>query len=165
MSNYIEEYKLISEEYGDRKATRSQIPLIKHIDEGLVLLDELRATNLTKAAYCLHPLLQNDASMCKFLKLDTTAISIDAVVLAMEYRRVANQYLPKNFRNRFDFIELSSIAEVNQMLVADKVQNRKDFTCHCNKYPNEKQLRGYFKVWLAALGISYKYYLELLELL
>lgn len=47
------------------------------------------------------------------------------LLLGMEYRYTANNYL--SFKPADDPIHLSPIAEVNQMLIADKIQNRKDF--------------------------------------
>jgi hypothetical protein len=49
--------------------------------------------------------------------------------------------------------------EVNDMLIADKVQNRKDYiTHHQCTHPHTMQLDLYFDVWLRALNISEKTY-------
>jgi hypothetical protein len=54
---------------------------------------------------------------------------------------------------RFD--ERSVMAEVNEMLVADKVQNRKDFLLyHRGKHERSDALDLYFRRWLERLGVS-----------
>ncbi len=47
------------------------------------------------------------------------------MLLGVEYRSTANNHL--SVKPADESIRLSPIAEVNHMLVADKIQNRKDF--------------------------------------
>ena len=61
-----------------------------------------------------------------------------------------------------DEIECSDLAEVNAMLVADKVQNRKDFDVHHrDSHANSAVLQRYFANWLRRLDISETRYGEL----
>lgn len=87
-------YDRVVDFYGTKKARRSQIPLINHIDEGLKLLSWLGCSEDTKSAFCVHPLFQDDKS---FSKLDVSQMSPYVVMLATEYRNVANSYLPKDY--------------------------------------------------------------------
>ena len=64
-----------------------------------------------------------------------------------------------------DLITLSPLEEVNKLLVADKIQNKKDFMKYMN-YDNGKvsyrrvcqRYIAYFDSWLTCLGISPEIY-------
>jgi hypothetical protein len=153
-------YRAIRQFYGAEAARRSKVPLMAHIDEGLAILDALGASKEAHEAFCLHPLLQADPVVAP-CEPDPKPL-----MLAMEYRRVANAYLSHHFRGDADVIALSSEPEVNDMLVADKVQNRKDFEIHhLSTHANADVLARYFKNWLRQLGISEERYLELIRML
>lgn len=166
-------YQLIVEHYAMQCAKRSGVPLINHIDQGLRILDRLGEPQRVKDAYCLHPMLQNDkdlnanwkeVSMEMIDEVDGTEI----IMLAMEYRSVANEFLSDKITDPvFDsvstiglteackIIRLSPISGVNAMLIADKIQNRKDFELyHKGTHDKSLELDVYFKLWLARLGIS-----------
>ena len=157
------EYQMISEHYGDNVAKRSQVPLINHINEGLVVLDQIRANDAAKRAFCIHPLLQNDLDLKNNWPTVYNVCSPKVVMLAMEYRNIANSFLSDKipeFQNTP--IKLSPIAAVNDMLIADKVQNCKDFwTYHYGTHPRSNELEVYFDKWLDALGVSEEQYEEL----
>jgi hypothetical protein len=140
--------------YGDQVANRSQVPLIKHIIEGLFVLDAIGSNAVTKAAYCLHPILQSDNDFVSHKIGFIPAELIDAAILAMEYRRVANSYLSKNKKE--DFVGFSC-PEVKQMLIADKIQNYKDFLkYHKATHERSKELNEYFNNWFNILNIDYE---------
>lgn len=85
---------------------------------------------------------------------------------AMEYRVFANNYLSQHCHADDDLIAISPLAEVNQMLIADKVQNRKDFEIyHLGQHENSDVLVRYFNNWLRRLGISEARYQQLLAML
>jgi hypothetical protein len=161
-------YAAIREFYGDRRANRSGIPLIAHIDEGLCILDHIGSSLHAKEAFCLHPLLQDnddlivsmaDGSIFQRFSLDPAAI-----VLAMEYRATANAYLSHHCAGPHDEIHLSCLRDVNEMLIADKVQNRKDFEIHhLDRHENSATLFIYFNNWLRKLGVSEERYQELIR--
>ena len=152
------EYKIISNYYGNRVANRSRVPLINHIDEGLIVLDSIGAvTEETKRAFCLHPLFQSDDALLENAHL-VSIIDPYVLFLTMEYRNTANAYLSDKIDTN-QRLTLSPISEVNQMLIADKVQNRKDFiTYHKATHERAFALNAYFIKWLDALGISDSYY-------
>jgi hypothetical protein len=96
---------------------------------------------------------------------DLTLISPRAIVLGMEYRRIANSYTIKNKIRNPESIEIGSIDKVHKMLVADKIQNKKDFM----KYIYMKQDRPsykkvsehglqYFNSWFDRLSIGHDMY-------
>lgn len=156
------EYDLIVAHYGDRRAERSQVLLINHIDEGLIILDRIGASTLAKRAFCLHPLLQSDADLAANLEYVVSAVMMDwggpaVIALAIEYRSVANEYLA-HCVVRAGGIRLSPLEDVNDMLIADKVQNRKDFErYHATTHKNRLRLEEYFNQWCKVLGVDDQY--------
>ncbi|MDX1959623.1 MAG: hypothetical protein SFU98_13695 [Leptospiraceae bacterium] len=164
----IIEFEMIQEYYGKRVAERSHVPLIQHIREGLYIMVEEQATELAKQAYCLHPIFQSDEALqanynnSEYLKIDS-----NVMLLVMEYRNIANAYLSNKQITNISEIQLSPLAEVNSMLVADKIQNYKDFEkYHKATHPRSKELTYYFENWLVRLGVTqekYFHYRSLLE--
>ena len=157
------EYQLIKDYYGEQTASRSQVPLINHVQEGLLILQWEKSELLTQQAYCLHPLFQsNEALFGTYQKVDLGKIDPKALLLTLEYRNIANQYLSKRRIDSFEEIQLSPLPEVNQMLIADKIQNRKDFELYHQKtHPRSQELQFYFRNWLEKLGVSedrYQFY-------
>ena len=147
-------FTTIKSHYGDRVANRSQVPLIKHIIEGLFVLDAIGSNSITKAAYCLHPLLQSDEDFVSHKAGKIPSELVDAAILAMEYRRVANSYLSKNKKEVFVGF---SCPEVREMLIADKVQNYKDFLkYHKATHERSKELDEYFNHWFKLLNIDFE---------
>lgn len=150
----MKEFELVSSFYGDRKAHRSQVSLINHILEGLDILSGINASELAKRAYCIHPLIQSDKDFVNNLEL-IAPIDGRVVALAVEYRRVANAYLSRRVIASIEEIELSPLKDVNDMLIADKIQNRKDFNLyHKDSHPRSKELDKYFENWFKRLNIN-----------
>lgn len=152
------EYQLIKAHYADRTAERSGVPLINHIDEGLIVLDAISATENARRAFCIHPLIQKDTDLYQNYLMIAESVSSSVVMLAMEYRNIANQWLSDKARSVIP-PTLSPLYEVNDMLIADKVQNRKDFLrYHLATHERAEDLSIYFTRWLGALGISSETY-------
>jgi len=146
-------YQVISDHYEGKIAERSGFPYIKHIDDGLLILNELGATDEIKAAYCLHPIFQCEADPILVInnivkddnggvkrKYATFAsvrhdlpyptelyISPQVQELAEQYTITANSYLSPNCIDSGDYVPVSHLMGVNVMLLADKVQNYADF--------------------------------------
>jgi hypothetical protein len=161
-------YHAIQAFYRDRRAQRSGVLYMQHINEGLLVLGAIRATLPVCQAYCLHPIVQGDTELATAFQpasvLYQYPIDLHAVALAMEYRWVANSYLSQRTIHSLDDLQLSPLADVQQMLIADKVQNRKDFErYHRDTHPRAQALDQYFRNWLAALEISETRYQELVQ--
>jgi hypothetical protein len=152
------EYMCVEEFYRGQRAERTGVFYMNHIDEGLYILKALGANWRTKSCFCLHPLFQSDAAIAKKWG-DVSKHSPEMIVLAMEYRNIANAYLPKRKINGIDEINLSPIEAVNVALRADKIQNRKDFEkYHLGTHPNSDGLVKYFDNWFKRLGITEEFY-------
>lgn len=155
------EYEAIEAHYGDGHARRSGVPFMHHIDEGLRVLHRwLGASPRALRAWCLHPLVQGDEDLQRTYAAGLLDACEPAVVtLALEYRNIANAFLsPMEAHPGYDDparITRSPLAEVNAMLVADKVQNCKDFRRdHRGVHPRSARLERYFGNWLDALGVD-----------
>lgn len=147
-------YHLISRYYKGKKAKRSGVPYINHINEGLVVLQEIKASQTAMDAYCLHPMLQEDSVLESSIK-QMEHVDHRVLIAAMEYRNVANRGLSCFQVDDPDHIYLGPLKDVKDMLVADKVQNRKDFLeYHLGTHAKSKELDRYFRNWLRALGVT-----------
>lgn len=149
----IVEYQMIKKYYGDEKARRSGVPLINHIDEGITILKEIGASDAAIRAYCLHPMLQSDQAFLANKELDFIGVRTEVLLLTMEYRRTANSYLSHMDESSFvGFV----CDDVEHMLVADKVQNFKDFMIyHRDTHERSDELYKYFRNWFKILGVDY----------
>lgn len=174
---YWPEYDAIAAFYGDRTARRSGVRLMNHIDEGLKILEAIGAGYDAKSAFCLHPLFQADAELMTVgLQYMGSRTDVDAklVMLTMEYRARANAVLSGQVLGSANGLSLhmrvqadpGPLQDVRLMLIADKVQNRKDFEqFHKGKHARSDELDFYFKHWLMKLGIVERHYQELLEVM
>lgn len=169
------EYRVISAFYDGQSAARTGLPYIKHIDEGLAVLDRIHASLSTRKAYCLHPIFQGTHSFeaLEAAHQDATPIvagvdiSLDdldplAVIYATEYRHTANNHLVKHHTGPDQIIALSPLHGVNDMLIADKIQNYADFMkYHFGTHANSDNLHAYFLNWHRHLGVVFDDFAEL----
>ena len=149
------EYRMVSAFYGAGRAARSGVCFMNHIDEGLYVLRQTGATEAACRAFIIHPLLQGDAELPVHLDEVARTVSPRVLALAMEYRNIANATLSQRPIDKASDIFLSPLPEVNQMLIADKVQNYKDFLrYHLTTHPRSDILDRYFRLWLERLDVS-----------
>lgn len=156
------ELALIRDYYGTQVAKRSGVPLIQHVLEGLEIMTGMGATEVAKKAFCLHPLLQNDEDLKKNWQRvsDMPEVSRQAFNLAMVYRTKANSYLCREETDHFTLVDIENAVgfcsqNMIHMLVADKIQNEKDFKLyHEGTHERSDQLARYFDLWLQYLDIA-----------
>ena len=160
------EYRAIVAHYGTRTARRSGVPLMRHIDQGLAILLHIGASERAQRAFCLHPLVQTDADLAaSFARLGELSDDLHVIALVLEYRHIANATLSTRAIASAADIPLSPLADVNAMLVADKVQNRADFLRHhAATHERAAALDRYFRLWLERLDIDEARYRELASL-
>ena len=165
-------YALVSRTYKDRTEARSGLPLMNHIDEGFRILEAIGANDAAMRAYFIHPLVQDDESLKKFFYGEERIENMygadwngEILLLAMEYRSVANAFLSDMTILGVDQIRLSPLKEVNDMLIASKVLDRKNFENLKNISRDCFDiLDKYFKLWLERLGISERQYQKLCKI-
>lgn len=156
------EYKLIAREYGAQRAARSGVLLIDHINQGLDIMDLFGASVSAKQAFCLHPLVQKftdlEANLSKICREEL--LNPRSLILAIEYRNRANAYLCTLVNDAYSVLALKEMVgdllpEVRWMLIADKIQNNKDFMLHhYGVHERSAQLATYFANWFGILGVS-----------
>lgn len=154
-------YRAIEAHYGDKCAKRSGLPLMHHIDEGLYLLRTrvggpfTPASEVVQAAYCLHPLVQEEQELiANTLSGLLATLPTAPLEMAMDYRKWANAYLSNDLYGS-PFVP-GGLNGVRMMLQADKIQNFKDFALYLEGHsdvPNTVDLRRYFRAWNNYLGI------------
>lgn len=167
-------FKKITQFYGDKRTERSGVLLINHIHEGIEILRRYGSDEVVMEAYAVHPIFQNDADLsANFFQCDDLHPLI--TLYTMEYRNIANRFLSNQIEKGPDSwgkvgcypkrpLKLSPLQPVNEMLIADKVQNRKDFMrYHKGTHARSDELDFYFNLWLRALDISEEKYEELTE--
>lgn len=153
------EYAAIRDFYTRQAARRTGLPYLKHIDEGLAVLNRIQAPEIAMRGYCLHPIFQSTQTFAQLIEhpRDNRAVLNchgAAIALATEYRWVANGYLLKHHMAGKP-LELSPITAVNQMLIADKLQNHADFMAHhYGTHARSTELQDYFRTWHRALGVD-----------
>lgn len=167
------EYQAIRAHYADRVAKVSGVPLMQQVEEGLVILSELDASEEAMRAFCLRPLFQTDEDLIRHGQdfMDGVDASPVVILLVMEYRSRVNAWLSDKVRRasadpqRIVFDGLPSagpLEAVQQMLIADKVQGRKEFIRHQRgRHVRSEELDLYFNQWLDALEVGQDEYEEL----
>lgn len=171
MKNKYQHYETINAFYKSKKTSKN-VPYINHINEGIIHLEEMKVSNDTINAFILHPLAQcvnlkgADAKVILTQKEMDKHFNIYDIepIIAYEllmYRKFANAYLCRpetddyTFNDAFEVIkDLKNDQSVLKMLVADKLQNYKDFVIYRkNDHKRSKELETYFNYWLLSLII------------
>ena len=153
----MNELRLIEIYYGDKCAKRSKVPYINHIYEGIKILKYINASEYAIRAYCLHPVFQMDEDLIANIALiyyQDPAI----MTLVMEYRNQANAWLSDKVQggNLIGQPTSGPLIDVKHMLIADKVQNFKDFELyHKESHLRRRDLWLYFNEWCRNLDIDY----------
>ncbi len=166
-AGYSHSYDLVSKFYEGRSAARSGVPYMNHIDEGIVIMTEIGASVDAIGAYCLHPLVQSHVDYMDRLKPEDEYLDgVDPrqLMLAMDYRSRANAFLSYKI-DRITDAEVATLnaylwktRDVRDMLIADKVQNYKDFLkYHLLTHERSEKLDKYFKTWLNDILDVYNY--------
>jgi hypothetical protein len=160
-------YEWISEVYGKTKAKRSNQYYMNHIDEGLFIFKKLGLGSSKNFdmwdAFAVHPIFQEDKNLVNigFKKVTPIKLCPKSIVLAMEYRHVANAHLPKHPIKKPEEIDLGSLPEIKTMLIADKIQNCKDLELYNKNHPSYERLHHYFhNEWFPRLGVTEEFYQE-----
>ena len=146
------EWELTRNLLSNRRSRRTDVDYFDHVVEGVKILEMYNAPLVVQQAFVIHPLYQHDDALADNVP-HVHYFDPLALVLCMEYRRVANLGTRKNIRDTW-VITLSPMAEVNLMLVADKIQNRKLYETRLPKDdPDYDEIGRYFLEWMDVLSI------------
>lgn len=159
--------EMIEEFYGDKRAKRSGVRLINHIYEGKAWLEYFHARCPTIEAFCLHPMIQYETDCYEnWQKIIRADFDNEVIMFLMEYRNIANLGLRPSVMPEVFNPKISPTYHVNDMLRADKIQNRKDFYKYYrgNAY-DTFQLEEYFASWMKVLGVGDKMYEKAVEIM
>ncbi|CAN1212638.1 hypothetical protein TUMEXPCC7403_20700 [Tumidithrix helvetica PCC 7403] len=167
-------YRLIQQKYKGKVAQRSGVSYMNHIQEGAYILQLIYGNNEDLIeAFCLHPIFQSDKLLSQLFSDSSSELSLispHAIILGMEYRRVAGNYTIKNKIKSFNSIEIGPLDKVHKMLVADKIQNKKDFMKYLylkhdrpSYHKVSEHVIQYFDSWLNCLSVSQEMYKEIVE--
>lgn len=163
---YSKYYRLIQKHYSDKYARRSDVPLINHIDEGLIIMEFCNASSDAMAAYCLHPLFQNETDLSYSISKNIFK-NFDPYILllVMEYRHTANSFLCRPNTDQYTLADLPEIInnDMKSMLIADKIQNRKDCDLYHQNHERYHELSNYFRLWLKHLGVDENRYQRIIK--
>ncbi len=158
VGRYIEtyEYRVIAEQYGDKRAARSGAYYMNHIDEGLAVLAGLDASERARRAFCLHPLVASDEALTRYYTYaDQLTADPHVLTLALEFRHIAGMSTSARDIASAAAIPLGPLSDVHDMLRADKLQNYKDFiTYHRATHAHAERIDRYFRLWLERLEID-----------
>jgi hypothetical protein len=147
--------------FKDRVSKRSREPYMRHITEGLQILDLLGADEFTRVLFCLHPLYQMEKEWEEQKSALARIFPMSVHAAGFDYHCTANSCLPRTGRQPV----LSRWHEVNVALVADKAQNYAAFLrTIAGTHPDADELHRYFRAWISKLqgfGAS----LELVDIL
>jgi hypothetical protein len=151
------EYWSIQAFYWNKSAARSDVPYINHINEGVKILLNIGADRDAIYGYILHPIFQDQDTDVAVRQL-SEGVQASSIQAAIRYKKWANAWLSEKVVSPNNVIGQPSFGGdevVRQMLIADKVQNKKDFLLyHKHSHPRSRQLEVYFDTWLTVLGIS-----------
>lgn len=147
------EMELIKRMYGDRTTKRSGVPLMNHITEGVKIMEDRGFCSLSIRAFIVHPLFQRDDDLIAWGAFFNKELNPTVVLLAMEYRRVANSWL--SYKPKPKPIEWGPFKHyLREMLIADKIQNYKDFLLYHQNHERREILNQYFLDWLDELKVN-----------
>lgn len=151
-------FMAISIVYGDDRSERTNVPYIKHILDGLLILDHLGASKIEMQAWCLHPIFQIKELRDRAESINVTLTApIGSSVLAAAYADAANSFTSMSaFTGAADRPPVIPSASLHKLLVADKIQNYCEFADSIDNFEPKDvvRLNRYFKLWLEHLGLS-----------
>lgn len=148
--------------WAGKAAERSGVPYMYHLDEGMAVLKHLGADWNTLTAYCLHPVVQDDDDLRGVIYeatfFDSYAVSTHSLAIAMRFREVANSFLGHDTVFPYKLPKLDYYTRL--LLIADKVQNYKDFKEYhlgSTHMPVDRQdhLAAYFAHWEKLLQVDF----------
>ena len=162
-------YSVIDNFYKDM-ATSKGVPYINHINEGVTHLENMKVDDTVINAFILHPFVQcvNLKGTYKDCLLTEKELEKHINIFEIEpeiafdlllYRKYANSYLCRESTDKYvlsdAFADVKGVVKYPntiKMLIADKLQNFKDFLQYRQDHPRKEFLHNYFTNWLSILS-------------
>ena len=166
----VHKYYNVIKKFYKGKETSKGIPYINHIDEGVGHLENLHVSDVVINAFILHPFVQcvNLKGTYKDCLLTEKELEKHINIFEIEpeiafelllYRKYVNSYLCReatdnyNINDAFEDVKgLTKYPNTVKMLIADKLQNFKDFLLYRQDHPRKEHLNNYFTIWLNILA-------------
>ena len=151
-------------------STSKGVPYINHINEGINHLENMKVDDDVINAFILHPFVQcvNLKGTYKDCLLTEKELEKHINIFEIEpeiafelllYRKYANSYLCRETTDNFSIHDayrylnnLINYQTTVKMLIADKLQNFKDFLLYRQDHPRKEFLNQYFTIWLNILA-------------
>ena len=162
-------YNVIDNFYKDMSTSKG-VPYINHINEGVIHLENMKVSNNVVNAFILHPFVQcvNLKGTYKDCLLTEKELEKHINIFEIEpeiafdlllYRKYANSYLCRESTDNYSINEafnnikgIVKYPNTIKMLIADKLQNFKDFLQYRQDHPRKVYLNNYFTHWLNILA-------------
>lgn len=163
------EYDIAQKFLEGKSSLVGDVSLIDTLEAGLAVLDKLSTWPTSMKAYCLRPLLQDDHSFEEGWKtVCRNGVQPRALVLAMEFRRIANSFLPSPYTDRWTIAKIKLrvgliIPPVRLMLIAHKAVGYRQFLQHAGRHARHRELAVYFEKWFVLLDVTKQEILALTE--
>jgi hypothetical protein len=157
---YPRPYAMAAEQWGEKVSSQG-VPYMRHIDDGIRIIDMLREENhIAKQvddAFILHGLFQSYIDVGNaYSRKYYDKVEPQVLMLVMEYRNIANQWLSPHGFNPTEKPKIP-LFETRVMLVADKIQNYSNFLKNYKLiHPHHQRLDAYFRAWHEHLGVRWE---------
>jgi len=156
------EYRLVEAVLGDSRGSPGDEFLMNHVDEGLAVLADLDTSDLAFRAYCLLPLVSDEASFVKYHSaleqvLEPIPAGRDTLALAIHCSKVMRAGA-QQLNNALAKVPAGLSSAVVNLLVAKYVRRKKALEADPARTYDSAELDAQYQCWLERLGVAGRYH-------